>query len=83
MLTLAGAKFESDTLTLADLRFVDALAEDFRLQPSAPLRNMGSAALPLSRVDQDGEPRIVESVPGPGAYEAPDFPFVDDFEGNC
>lgn len=68
------------TLNVANPGFVDALAEDFRLQPTSPLRNKGNAPFPLPGVDLDGRQRIVESAPDLGAFEIPDYLFVDGFD---
>jgi hypothetical protein len=72
---------EVGTLNVANPEFVDALAEDFHLQPTSPLRNNGNAPFPLPSVDLDGGPRIIESAPDLGAYEIPDVLFVDGFDG--
>ena len=82
VISLGGARFQIGTLTVANPRFVDALAEDFRLQPTSPLRIQGFAPFALPSVDLDGKSRIVESAPDLGAYETPDCLFVDGFDGN-
>ncbi len=71
---------EIGTLNVANPEFLDALAEDFRLKPTSPLRNKGNAPFPLPSVDLDGRQRIVESAPDLGAYEIPDDLFVDGFD---
>ncbi len=73
---------ETGTVNVANPQFVDALAEDFRLKPTSPVRNLGNAPFPLPGVDLDGKPRIIESAPDLGAYETPDYLFVDGFDGN-
>lgn len=71
---------EVGTLNVNNPEFVDALAENFRLQPTSPLRNMGNAPYALPCIDLDGNPRIVESAPDLGAYETLDFLFADGFD---
>lgn len=71
---------EVGTLDVDNPQFVDALAEDFRLQPTSPVRNMGNAPYPLPGVDLDGHPRIVDSAPDLGAYEIQDVLFADGFD---
>ena len=73
---------EVGTVNVANPEFVDALAEDFRLQPTSPVRNIGNAPFPLPGVDLDGKPRIVGSAPDLGAYEVPDSLFADGFDGD-
>jgi hypothetical protein len=71
---------EVGTLTESNPEFVNALAEDFRLLPTSPVRNQGNAPYPLPSIDLDGRPRIVESAPELGAYEYQEFLFDDGFE---
>lgn len=71
---------EVGTMDVDNPEFVDALAEDFRLQPSSPLRDMGFAPYPLPDVDLDGHRRIIGSAPDLGAYELEDILFVDGFD---
>ncbi len=71
---------EVGTLTESNPEFVDALAEDFRLLATSPVRNQGNAPYPLPGIDLDGKPRIVESAPDLGAYEYQEFLFDDGFE---
>ena len=71
---------EVGTLDVDNPEFVDALAEDFRLQPTSPVRNKGNAPYPLPGVDLDGNPRIIESAPDLGAYEIQDVLFADGFD---
>jgi hypothetical protein len=71
---------EVGTLDVDNPEFIDALAEDFRLQSTSPVRNMGNAPYPLPGVDLDGHPRIVESAPDLGAYEIQDVLFADGFD---
>lgn len=77
---IGSADVEVGSLNVANPGFVDALGEDFRLQPTSPLRNQGFAPYALPGVDLDGKPRIVESAPDLGAYETQDVLFADDFE---
>lgn len=79
---IGSADTEVGTVNVANPEFVDALAEDFRLQPTSPVRNIGNAPFPLPSVDLDGKQRIVGSAPDLGAYEVPDFIFVDGFDGD-
>ena len=72
---------EVGTLNVANPEFVDALAEDFHLQPTSPLRDEGTTIYPLPLIDLDGNRRIIESAPDLGAYEILDFLFVDGFDG--
>lgn len=79
---IGSADIEVGTVNVTNPEFVDALAEDFRLQPTSPLRNIGNAPFPLPSVDLDGKPRIVGSAPDLGAYEVPDTLFADGFDGD-
>jgi hypothetical protein len=78
---IGSADTEVGTIDVANPEFVDALAEDFRLLPTSPLRNLGNAPFPLPGVDLDGKPRIIESAPELGAYEILDVLFADGFDG--
>lgn len=75
------ADTEVGTVNVPNPEFVDALAEDFRLLPTSPLRNLGNAPFPLPSIDLDGKPRIIESAPELGAYEILDILFADGFDG--
>lgn len=78
---LAGTPtIQIGTLSVANPEFVDALAYDFHLQRTSPMRNMGDATFPLPTIDLDGNRRIVESAPDLGAYEIQDFLFADGFD---
>jgi len=68
------------TFTYANPQFIDALAENFRLQPTSPVRNKGNAPYPLPSIDLDGLSRIVDSAPDLGAYESRDALFTNGFD---
>jgi hypothetical protein len=54
----------------ADPLFVNAATGNYRLQPTSPCLNKGSAAAPnLPAIDLDGAPRIMGSAPEMGTYE--------------
>lgn len=77
---IGSADVEIGSLNVANPEFIDALAENFRLQPTSPLRNQGFAPYPLPSVDLDGNPRIDGAAPDLGAYETQDILFADDFD---
>jgi predicted outer membrane repeat protein len=54
---------------VADPKFVDAAAGNFRLQPSSPCINAGYNSWQTSLTDLDGNPRIAAATLDIGAYE--------------
>ncbi len=69
---MRGTFNQSNNLNAAPL-FVDPSNNDYRLQPTSPMIDAGTAAVPdppgLPVTDMDGNPRIIGPAPDIGAYE--------------
>lgn len=60
----------------SDPLFVDATANNYRLQGASPAIDAGLVAPGLPATDVDGSPRVVNSSIDLGAYEFQDVPFI-------
>lgn len=66
----------SSSSTLVDPQFVDPANDDYRLQPTSPARDAGSAGiLGIGSSDLDGNQRVAGPQPDQGAYEYGSVPF--------